>query len=260
MEILQSTLEEITESEGKMPLLARARYGKFYSNAVECSFFLSNCIAGIDRSRMMFGRCLAVTKKHHMLAVLSTVRLHRVQAMMNLRQVLEAGAAAAFAIANPEVHHFTEMDKHGILDASPKLAKKRYRWLDKHYHAKSEWIRNTKDRINESAAHANVISSESVFRVGEAENVASTPFFDVEDDYFVKTDLWQSAAVALELMDLFYGVNRGRDVITFHAEFAPYMERLARTTEALWDEQKASDRYKRAMARLAAAGVAPRTP
>jgi hypothetical protein len=50
MEILQSTLEEITENEGKMPLLARARYGKFYSNAVECSFFLSNCIAGIDRS------------------------------------------------------------------------------------------------------------------------------------------------------------------------------------------------------------------
>jgi hypothetical protein len=75
MEILQSTLEEITESEGKMPLLARARYGKFYSNAVECSFFLSNCIAGIDRSRMMFGRCLAVTKKHTRIRFSS--RLHR---------------------------------------------------------------------------------------------------------------------------------------------------------------------------------------
>jgi hypothetical protein len=110
MEILQSTLAEITESEGKMPLLARASYGAFYSNAVECSIFLSNsnCIAGIDHSRMMFGRFLSLTKKHHMLAVLSTVRLHRVQAMMNLRQVLEAGAAAAFAIANPKVHHFAE--------------------------------------------------------------------------------------------------------------------------------------------------------
>jgi hypothetical protein len=30
-------------------------------------------------------------------ALLSIVRLHKVQAMMNLRQVLEAGAAAAFA-------------------------------------------------------------------------------------------------------------------------------------------------------------------
>jgi len=60
MEILQSTLEEIIESEGKLPLLARARYGKFYSNAVECSIFLSNCIAEIDHSRMMFGRFLSL--------------------------------------------------------------------------------------------------------------------------------------------------------------------------------------------------------
>jgi hypothetical protein len=252
MEFLQSTLDEITESEGKMPLLARARYGEFYGHAVACSVFLSNCITEIDHSRMMFGRFLSLTKKHHMLAVLSTVRLHRVQAMMNLRQVLEAGAAAAFAIANPEVHHFAETDKHGILDASPVLAKKRYRWLNKRYHTKSEWIRITKDRINESAAHANVVSSESVFRVGEDEKVANAPFFDVEDEYFVKADLWQSAAVALELMDLFYGVNKGRGVITFHPNFAPYLGQLARTTDALLAEQKATERYKRAAAKFTA--------
>src|SRR5262245_17178260 len=160
MEFRQSTLEEIIESEGQMVLLAKTRYGEFYSNAIECSIFLSNCIAGINHSRMMFGRFLALTKKHHMLAVLSTVRLHRVQAMMNLRQVLEAGTTAAFAIANPENRHFAETNKQGILDPSQELAKKRYRWLDKHHHAKSEWIRDTKDRINEWAAHANVVSSE----------------------------------------------------------------------------------------------------
>jgi len=250
MEFLQSTLDEIIESEGKMPLLARTRYGEFYNNAIECSIFLSNCIAEIDRSRIMFERFLALTKKHHMLAVLSTVRLHRVQAMMNLRQVLEAGAAAAFAIANPEVHHFAEMDKQGILDPSPELAAKRYKWLNEHYHRKSEWIRATKDRINEFAAHANVVSSGSVFQVGEDEKVAQTPFFDIEDDYFVKVDLWQSAAAALELMDLFYGVNTGRDVITFRPDFAPCMERLARTTDALLAEQKATERYKRAAAKF----------
>jgi hypothetical protein len=57
-------------------------------------------------------------KKHHMLAMFSTLRLHRVQAMMNLRQVLEAGASATFAIANPEQHHFVDTDQHGILDPS----------------------------------------------------------------------------------------------------------------------------------------------
>jgi len=252
MEFRQSTLEEIIESEGKMVLLAKTRYGEFYNNAIACSLLLSKCIAGIDRSCMMFGRFLALTKKHHMLAVLSTVRLHRVQAMMNLRQVLEAGATAAFAIANPEVHHFTEMDKQGFLDASPELARKRYRWLSKHYRSKSDWIKTTKDRINERAAHANVVSSESVFRVDQDEGVANTPFFDVEDDYLVKTDLWQAAAVALELMDLFYGVNKGRDVITFHPHFSQYIEQLSRTTHALLAEQKATERYKRTMAKLAA--------
>jgi hypothetical protein len=178
MEFRQSTLEEIIESEGQMALLAKTRYGEFYSNAIACSIFLSKCIAGIDHSRMMFGRFLALTKKHHMLAVLSTVRLHRVQALMNLRQVLEAGAAAAFAIANPENRHFAETNEQGILDASPKLAQNRYRWLSEHYRSKSDWIRDTKDRINDWAAHANVVSSESVFRVGQDEMVANTPFFD----------------------------------------------------------------------------------
>jgi hypothetical protein len=39
--------------------------------------------------------------QENMLALLSTLRLHKVQSMMNLRQVLESGASAAFAIANP---------------------------------------------------------------------------------------------------------------------------------------------------------------
>ena len=39
-------------------------------------------------------------------SVLSFVRLHKVQGMMDLRQALEADCAAAFAIANPEDDHF----------------------------------------------------------------------------------------------------------------------------------------------------------
>jgi hypothetical protein len=62
MEFLQSTLHEIIESEGKMPLAARARYGEFYKHAIECSVFLSTCVVEIDHSRLMFGRFLALTK------------------------------------------------------------------------------------------------------------------------------------------------------------------------------------------------------
>src|SRR6266849_6711492 len=99
MTFLQSTLEEITESERKMLLTAKDRYGNHYVNARASSIFLSKCVVAINHDRLNFGRFLAIMKKHHMLSIMSVVRLHKVQAMMNLRQVLEAGAAAAFAIA-----------------------------------------------------------------------------------------------------------------------------------------------------------------
>src|ERR1017187_2684142 len=94
----QSTIEEIIESERQMLLTAESRYGKYYTNARTISVFLSRCVTGVNHDRMMFGRFLTLIKKHHMLALFSTLRLHKIQGMMNLSQVLEAGAGAAFAI------------------------------------------------------------------------------------------------------------------------------------------------------------------
>jgi hypothetical protein len=182
---------------------------------------------------MMFARFFALMKKHHMLALLSILRLHKVQAMMNLRQVLEAGAAAAFAIANPEQHHFAETDEQGLLDPLQELTKKRYKCLHEHYRSKSDWIKSTKERINMSTAHANIVSSGSTFRVSDAGDLINAPFFDIEDDYFVKADLWQTASIALTLMDLFYGVNQGRNVIAFYPDFAASVGRLAQETDVL---------------------------
>jgi hypothetical protein len=112
----------------------------------------------------MFGRFFALLKKHHLLTLLSTLRLHKVQAMMNLRQVLEAGAAAAFAIANPGVEHFAETNSNGILDLPQELTKRRYQWLAKHFPAASEAIKRKKELINNSTAHANIVSTGPFFR------------------------------------------------------------------------------------------------
>jgi hypothetical protein len=146
----QSTLEEIIESERQMALTANERFGQFYANTRSCSIFLSRSITAVDHRRMMFARLFSLMKKHHMLALLSLVRLHKVQAMMNLRQVLEAGAAAAFAIANPEQDYFVETDEQGLLDPAQDLARKRYKWLQEYYRQKSDWIKATKERINSS--------------------------------------------------------------------------------------------------------------
>jgi hypothetical protein len=252
----QLTLEEIVDSERAMIMDASKRYGPHYKHARATTVYLTLCIQSIELDRAdMFGRLFSLMKKHHTLSVLSALRLHRVQAMMNLRQVLEAGAAAAFAIANPETHHFVDVDAFGILDPSQKLTGKRYKWLDQHYPNKSAWIASTKDRINSSAAHANIISGDCTFRIADDHSSASAPFFDVEDEYFVKADLWLISSVAITLMDFFFGVagdmaRAGRSVIDFRPDFQHTVEGLAAENNALLTEIQASERFQKAMQKV----------
>jgi hypothetical protein len=161
MEFPQSTLEEITESEVLMVRTAADRFGNFFLNAWACSVLLSKCVVSVDHTRLHFARFHAVLKKHHTLSVLSFVRLHKVQGMMDLRQALEAGCAAAFAIANPEDDHFFRIDQHGIVRSSQSLSDKRYRWLDRNFKQRSDGIKAKKKLINDNQSHANIVMSDT---------------------------------------------------------------------------------------------------
>ena len=171
---------------------------------------------------------------------------------MNLRQVLEAGACAAFAIANPGHEHFVDTDDQGILDPSQKLAKKRYDWLAERYSAGSEAIKGLKDTINQSTAHANLVYASNNFQFNESTGSFDAPFFDMEDEYFVKTDLWMIGNVALALLDIFYGVNQGRNVIKFVDDFQRRFSKLGADNTALDAEMTATARYKKARKKILA--------
>ena len=262
----QSSLEEIIESERQMLLDAPTRYRKYYQHARNTTMYLSLCVETIEHDRAdMFGRLHALMKKHHTLAFFSALRLHKVQAMMNLRQVLEAGAAAAFAIAYPEQAHFVDTDEHGILDPSQDLTKKRYRWLNDTYPKQSKWIRDTKDQLNSQVSHANVIIGDNTFSVSDDGTTAATPFFDKEDDFFVTADLWLISHVAIILMDFLFGVARdvgkaGRQVVEFRSDFQRTVTGLAAESNTLLAECMASDRYKVIASKEAARQAALQTP
>jgi hypothetical protein len=66
----------------------------------------------------------------------------------------------------------------------------------------------------------------------------------------VKTDLWLVAGSALELMDWFYGINKGRGVIEFAPDLVDDVQALAKATDALRAEKVATERYQRAMAKM----------
>ena len=256
MAYLQSTLDEIIESERAMVLNGEARYGQHYKHAHAATFYLSCCVVSVENDRSeTFGRLLSLMKKQHMLAFLSALRLHNVQAMMNLRQVLEAGAAAAYAIAKPKVEDFVDIDKFGIMEPTQELTRKRYCWLDENYSAASKWIKERKDQINAQTAHANMVSGGRTFRVINGGEGASTPFFDVEDEHFVKIDLWLISSVAITLMNLFYGVaddvaRCGRFVLGFRPDFQQTILGLNDESNALCAELMSSARGKAAMLKI----------
>jgi hypothetical protein len=177
-----------------------ARYGRHYIHA-RGSACLSSCVVGVELDRTdAFGRMFSLTKKQHLLAFLSSLRLHKVQAMLDLRHALEAGAAAAYAIANPRVLDFVDVDPYGTMETSQNLTNNRYRWLDENYPEPSKWIKEVKGLINGQTAHANIISGHDTYRVEESGEAASTPYFDIEDEHDVKGDLWLIARAAIIVM------------------------------------------------------------
>lgn len=228
MELKQYTMQDIIDSEHEMVKKGVERYGDYYINATEFNDLLQNFLESVDMSRYIFTAFLSQVRKHITLAILSTVRLHHIQAMLDLRQALEAGVCAAYAIANPDQEDFVNMGENGILDAPQDLMVKRYKWLEENYIAGSTFIKNMKDMINKSSAHANLIYAYNNFDFDEQKdkNHFIAPFFDIEKEHLVKTDLWQIGNIAMGLMDLFYGVNKNLNAVKFIDDFIPRLKKF----------------------------------
>ncbi|HEY1861595.1 MAG TPA: hypothetical protein VGG61_14640 [Gemmataceae bacterium] len=127
MEPKQSRISDIIESERLMALSAPERFGYFHDNAMGTNYLLQNGIVGVPYHRSLFARWGSQLKKYHLLAVFSFVRLHQVQGLMNLRQVLEAAVDAAFAVAHPDdINDYGYTDKHGAIMTPQSFKKKRY--------------------------------------------------------------------------------------------------------------------------------------
>lgn len=244
MEFKQDTIGDIIESESQMILHGAERFGDYFINASEFNNLLQQFIKSVDPDRFIFAMFLAQIRKHHLLAHFSAVRLHHIQAMMSLRQVLEAGSCAAYAIANPDRAGFTDIDENGIADISQDLTKKRYKWLEDNFKKGSDAIKNMKGTINNSTAHSNIVYAHNNFRFDGDRGKFVTPFFDIEDDYLVKTDLWQIGNIAMGLMDLFYGVNDGLNVVKFVDDFVPRLKALEAENHRLKAEMMGTERFK----------------
>jgi len=246
MDFKQSTFQEILDSEHEMVLQAEQRFGSYYVNAVRFNELLSQSINTVHLTRLIFALFLSQVRKHHTLALFSTVRLHRIQAKMDLRQALEAGAFAAYAIAHIDATDFADKDEEGILNPTQDLAKKRYKWLEQNFAEGSNTIKRLKGTINKSTAHSNIADGQSNFNFDGLNRRFDTPFFDFEDDYLVKSDLWLIANVAMGLLRLFFEVNRTLNVVVFADDFEKRIKELSADNDQLRAAMMQTERYQRA--------------
>lgn len=244
MEPKQTTIGEILDSEKEMVLHGSERFGEYFINASEINHLLNDFIKSVDPYLYFFAIFLSHIKKHHTLALFSAARLHRVQVGMNLRQVLEASSWAAYGIANTEKEKFYEEDGNNAMIVPEKLKKTKNKWLEKNFPDGSKVIKNYIQHIGGTMAHANLFYTLQNFKFNFEEGKFESPFFDYEDDFYVKTDLWWIANIGYGAMDLFYGVNQKLNTVIFADDFVPKLLSLKRKNDLLKLEMMQSPRFR----------------
>lgn len=252
MDFKSSTIGEILDSEREMVIKGTELYGEFFVNASEFNDLLINFIKSVDDpTKFIFLAFLSQIRKHHTLALFSAVRLHHIQAGMNLRQVFEAGAWAVYAMGHADDKKFCERDPKDaswIIQVPKQLKDERDRWLNAKFQDKSDWMKNLKNIINSSVAHSNIAYVFQNFKARPIDNPGfELSFFDDFDEHKIKTDLWSIANTALGFLDLFYGANLRYKVFQFVDGFMPRFKALVAQHEALKKQMMISPRFIKAM-------------
>lgn len=202
------SLELFSAEEHQKLLDAEQKYGNAFINAYNTTILVSNLMMWPVIDCDLFIRFYSQMKKYHTLSVISTVRMHRIQAKMDLRYFLESTANAAFSLAHTDTQNYFDHQNRRIGDAQ-KASVKAYRWLETTYQGHSDFMKDLKATINEQTAHAHVVNSQHNFDLiaGERAEII-TSYFDFEDDEVVKLDLWIAAKAGLHAADLILQVQK----------------------------------------------------
>lgn len=212
-----SSFAEVIEAEKQLLIDAEVKYGKYFDNAFDFIDLLQGFLGRVKPEGWIFTMFLFQFRKHILLAFWSTLHLHHIQAMLDLRVAMEAGINAAYAISSDRQEDFVTQES-GVLEAPRKLDAKRYKWLEEHYPKGTTEIKGLKKIINRSSAHSNMIYAFRNWHL-DPDRGFRFSYFDREDEKITKTDLWQIANVTMGLLDLFYGINRDYKVLEFSKDF-----------------------------------------
>jgi len=145
------SLFDYSAQEHEKLLAAEDRYGNAFVNAYNTTILLSNLMLWPVAPCDLFIRFYSQVKKYHTLSVISSVRLHRVQAKIDLRYFLESTVHAAYTLADPETTNYLDHEKQEIGDAR-KATGVAHAWIEGAFPDHSAFIKDLKVQINQQTA------------------------------------------------------------------------------------------------------------
>ena len=118
---------------------------------------MSTSVMSVSAHDGVIAAFMLAIQKSVTLAFLSYIRAHTAQAEFNCRQAIEFTALAAYVLANPEFELLDHSDPaNPTFLPTKKLAGKAYNWLEGAEPELNGFLKDFKDRINDSTAHASV--------------------------------------------------------------------------------------------------------
>ena len=221
-----TTIQDLLNDERKMILNGERDYEEYFINTSNCNKLFNSFIQISNLNNFLFEQWFVYIRNHNLLAIFSATSRHHVQAMMNLRQVIESGIFAAYAIKSPNENF---QDKN-----SKKIKEKIYNWIEEDHQNYSTDLKFIKKHINKTSAHANFISTYKTYNLNKKEKKINTHFFDFKNEFNIKLDLLFIAKSNLILMSLFHLVNKKNNSIKFIDDFKSKLEILEKNNLKLF--------------------------
>ena len=161
---------------------------------------------------------------------------------MNFRQVIEAATIAAYGLAHYEKENFVIDNPDGTTTDTDSA--KKYKWLEENFKVHSDFLKKQKWAINKGSAHSSTTYAflNFDFHIGTG---FATPFFDKEDEFHTRMELWFTGNLAMGVMDLMAVANKKYDIFTIRPDFIEQQKELEKENHRLKAELGESERIKK---------------
>lgn len=240
--ITKFKIEYLSLTENKLVINAQRQYGHIFDNARNLVSLIWNFPKEVKREGWIFISFLSQVQKFLTLSLLSTIRMHDVQTNMMLRQVLESGVLACYALYNTKLESFGYINNStGLVHENTKATETAYKWLENNYKTYSDKIKYMKGKINELFAHSNMINTTNNFEFKDSE--MTVLFFDKPHDIITQQRLWWIANISFGLLDLFSKLINDFPLIKLGDDFTTEMQVLGAENERIKQELMNEPRF-----------------